>query len=96
MSDTLEARQLIVDVMQRGYGDATQCQLDFKVASDIVDALLKADWCPPNVLSAIVESVGGEIKVLRKHLADPPEMYLFEVRDSLYEAFILKTKKSEN
>ena len=62
----------IAAVIQAGYEDATQTQLDFQVARAIRTRLVEMGWVPFGTLAAIIEAAGGEVTVPRRLLDDPP------------------------
>jgi hypothetical protein len=64
--------QVVVDEIQQGYGDATQTELDVRVARAIIDRLLSMGWADPESVRALVAGAGGRIEVARRVMADPP------------------------
>jgi len=62
----------VMDVLQSGYGDATQTALDRQVAAEIVKRLRSWGWIAPDEVRALVACAGGEITMDRRILADPP------------------------
>ena len=72
MSKT-SATDMVVDVIQRVYGDATQTPLDRQAASEIVAALRAAGWASLDEVAMLIEAAGGEITVPGRILGDPRE-----------------------
>lgn len=63
MSEPSTAVDLVTEVIQRVYGDATQTVLDQKAASEILDALRSAGWASLDEIAILIEAAGGEIVV---------------------------------
>lgn len=64
--------QVVADVLQRAYGDATQVTLDHQAAAAVLNELGRRGWAAPEYVAALVASAGGHIDLQDRHLADPP------------------------
>lgn len=56
-------RQAVRDTLQKGYGDATQTVLDDRVAGDILQTLRERGWASLDVVAAIIDAAGGEVRL---------------------------------
>lgn len=65
----MTAEQIVRDVIQRVYGDATQTMLDSQAAREIVAALRDAGWASLDEVALLIEAAGGSITV--PHNLDP-------------------------
>lgn len=63
---TNDSKQLVCDVIQRVYGDATQTALDYKAATEIVVALGQAGWAAPEDIALLIKAAGGQVEITRK------------------------------
>lgn len=63
-----EDRRAVRDVIQRGYGDATQTILDDQVAGNILTELKTRGWISLQEVGAIVAASGGEVRVTVKDI----------------------------
>lgn len=57
------ATKIVRDVIQRVYGDATQSDLDFRAAEEILRALQEAGWASLEDVAMLISAAGGEIEV---------------------------------
>ncbi|QCB93283.1 hypothetical protein [Cellulomonas shaoxiangyii] len=62
----------VMNVLQSGYGDATQTVLDRQVAGEIVRHLRSSGWAAPDEVRALVACAGGEVTLDQRVMADPP------------------------
>lgn len=67
------ATDMVAEVIQRVYGDATQTVLDRRAASEIVAALRTAGWASLDEVALLIEAAGGEITVPGRMLSDTRE-----------------------
>lgn len=67
------ATDLVADVIQRVYGDATQTALDRQAAREIVAALRQAGWASLDEVAMLIQAAGGEIIVPADILSDARE-----------------------
>lgn len=63
MSAAESATQIIRDVIQRVYEDATQTVLDQQAAREIIAALRAAGWASFDEVAVLIEAAGGSITV---------------------------------
>lgn len=62
----------IAGLIQAGYEDATQTELDWQVARSIERRLRGLGWASPEEVRALVAAAGGRLVVPDNLLADPP------------------------
>lgn len=70
--------RIVVDVIQRVYGDATQGALDHRAASEIVTALRNAGWADLNAVGAIIAAAGGRVTITERDMLDDWEVWRSE------------------
>lgn len=61
-----DSKQLVLEVIQRVYGDATQTELDDHAASEIIAALRRVGWASPDDVALLIKAAGGEITITRR------------------------------
>ena len=71
------ATDVVVDTIQRVYGDATQTVLDREAAREIVSALRAAGWASLDEVALLIDAAGGSVTV-PKHLAASTERRVVE------------------
>lgn len=77
----VSATDVVADVIQRVYGDATQTFLDRQAASEIVAALRRAGWASLDEVAVLIEAAGGSITVPDALLCDGKDRVVTRAED---------------
>ena len=60
-----DSKQLVRDIIQRVYGDATQTVLDDTAATAVISALRRVGWASPEETALLIKAAGGQVTITR-------------------------------
>lgn len=81
MSNDINAVDVVRNVIQRVYGDATQTVLDAQAAREIVAALREMGWASLEEVAVLIEAAGGSVTVPDSLMLDTRERRIMRSDD---------------